>query len=427
MLMPKFKLLFLPPDDKGAAPAPSSGSTTKEDIVELLGEDDDKEESLELEDKPVKEKVKEEPKEEEPDEEDETKEDDEEDELKELEEELEGPSEEQLELVTPVRRREILKKYPNLFKEFPYLEKAYYREQQFTEILPTIDDAKEAVEKATTLDNFEKDLMNGNTETILKTLHDRDRKGFNKLVDNYMSTLARVDDRAYHHVLGNTIKHTIVAMVQEANRSNNDALKAAAQILNQFTFGSSDFQPPTNLSNDRPEEDDREKEIKQKTQDFARQQFESTRTNLNTKISNVIKSTISSNIDPRKGMSDYVKSNAERDAREQLIELMGKDQRLTIVLDKLWKNAFDKNFSEDSVAQIKSAYLSKAKTLLPSVLKMARIKALKGTGKRVSDDDSDKSPITPGRPRSQSSSGKKTSKAGDIPKGMTTLEFLNQD
>ena len=37
--------------------------------------------------------------------------------------------------MTPVRRKEILAKYPKLFKDFPYLEKAYYREQQFTEVL----------------------------------------------------------------------------------------------------------------------------------------------------------------------------------------------------------------------------------------------------------------------------------------------------
>ena len=83
------------------------------------------------------------------------------DELKEMEEELEGPSEEDMELMTPVRRKEILAKYPQLFKDFPYLEKAYYRDQQFTEVFPTIQDAKIAVEKATILDRFEQQVVNG--------------------------------------------------------------------------------------------------------------------------------------------------------------------------------------------------------------------------------------------------------------------------
>src|SRR6187399_1594582 len=79
----------------------------------------------------------------------------EDDELKEIEEELDGPKEEDLELMTPVRRREILAKYPKLFKDFPYLEKAYYREQQFTEVYPTIQDARAAHEKSQILDRVE--------------------------------------------------------------------------------------------------------------------------------------------------------------------------------------------------------------------------------------------------------------------------------
>src|SRR5256885_489210 len=74
---------------------------------------------------------------------------------------------EELNLVTPVRRKEILAKYPNVFKDFPYLEQAYYREQKYTEIFPTIDDASEALDKAGTLDRFETDLMQGDFHKIL--------------------------------------------------------------------------------------------------------------------------------------------------------------------------------------------------------------------------------------------------------------------
>jgi len=85
----------------------------------------------------------------------------------ELEEDLKEPDEEDLELITPLRRKEILAKYPNLFKDLPYLEKAYYREQKYTELLPTIKDAEEAVAKAQTWDKLESDLTEGNLKDIL--------------------------------------------------------------------------------------------------------------------------------------------------------------------------------------------------------------------------------------------------------------------
>src|SRR6186713_1960848 len=122
----------------------------------------------------------------------------EDDELKEIEEELDGPKEEDLELMTPVRRREILAKYPKLFKDFPYLEKAYYREQQFTEIYPTIQDARILAEMANILDAAEKQLMNGDITIFLQDAKAEDQNAFNKSADNYLPTLMKVDHHAYY-------------------------------------------------------------------------------------------------------------------------------------------------------------------------------------------------------------------------------------
>jgi hypothetical protein len=86
------------------------------------------------------------------------------------------------------------------------------------------------------------------------------------------------------------------------------------------------------------------------------------------------------------------------------------------------------------VDKIRSAYVSKAKTLLPSVIKKARNDALRGMGKRVKDDDDTtdestrkKGPVPSGRPRSQSSNTGKIKEAKDIPSGMSTLDFLNSE
>lgn len=434
----KFKFLnLMAPVD---APTSNTGGTTnemsKEDIIEFMEDEDDDKEEIPLEGKDGEKKAKSkdeesESKRKEPDDEAEgEEEEDEVDELAELELETEEPTDEQLELVTPVRRREILKKYPTLFKDFPYLEKAYYREQQFTELLPTIQDAKMAVEKSQTLDNFERDVMSGSTENVLKAVKETDVNAFNKIVDNYLPMLAKVDEKAYFHVLGNVTKHTIIAMVNESRRTNNEQLQSAAHLLNQFVFGTSDFQPPTTLSREaKPEENAREKEISEREMAFVRRGFEASRSDLNTRVNNTLRNTIDANIDPKSSMSDYVRRNASRDALDSLEGLLSKDARFKSLVDKLWEKAFQSNFSKESTDRIRSAYVSKAKTLLPSVIKKARNEALRGTGKRVSDDDSDKrGPVTMGKPRSQSNGQTgKIRNAKDIPKGMSTLEFLNSD
>jgi len=430
------------PDDLGG-----TGGGDKESIIDFLGADDDKEpEVIELKpEKSVKETEKagdDTPPESDDDEDTEKddKDDDEDeelDELESLEDELEGPTDEQLELVTPVRRQEILKKYPKLFKDFPYLEKAYYREQQFTELLPTIDDAKEAVEAKKTLDNFESDILQGNTQKLLQAVQKGNKAGFNKLVNNYLPNLRAVDEKAYFHVISNVVKHTVAAMYGDGKENDNEDLQNAAIALNKFVFGTTKYTPAQNLddSDANGQGDKKSQELAEKERRFNEQRLTTARGELKGKVDNVLKNTVLQHIDPKSSMSDYVKKNASRDALETLNTLIERDTRFKVLVDKLWQRAAEKNYDKTSTDAVRSAILSKAKTLLPAVIKRARNEALKGIGKRVKDDsedkdDSDKNPKATIR-KSESSEVKprtgKIKSAKDIPAGMSSLEFLNSD
>lgn len=394
-----------------------NGGLNKDDILDIL-ETPDETEPIKLDE--------EKPKEEKPGEED--KEDEEVDELKEIEDELKEPTEDDLELMTPVRRKEILKEFPELFKKFPYLEKAYYREQKFTEIFPTIPDAESAKEKSEAFDNFESKVMtDGDIGIVLTAIKSENPEIFNKTVDKFLDSLKAADEPAYYHVLGNVIKSTIINMVEEAQNLGDEGgqpLKAAAAILNQFIFGTQTFTRPSRLAKEVKKEDDgKEKEINTREQELLKRQADAAQSSLQTKVDNRIRATIEGNIDPKGSMTDYVKKNAVRDAVDSLEELMGQDSRFATLMDKLWERAISDGFSEDSLGRISSTYITKAKTLLPTVIKRARAEALKGLGKKE-ETGQRKGPITPGRSTSHSPSGKETK---EIPKGMKTVDFFMQD
>lgn len=438
---------FYAPNDSSTTAPIENKELSKEAMIKFMDDDkdddvkplklDDKEDKDDKLDKDDEKKSKKDEIELEEDDDDDKEEDDDLEDVDDLED-LEEISEEKLELMTPVRRKEILAKYPKLFKEFPYLERAYYREQQFTELLPTIDDARTAVDKSNVLDAFEADLLNGNTEKILTGLKRESPEAFNKLIDNYLPTLSKVDNDAFFHVIGNVVKNTISSMVNEAKKSENPALQEAALILNQFVFGTSEFVPPSQL-NKGDRKDDKEDKISERERAFVQKQYDTTKSNLNTKVDNVLKATIESNIDPKNSMTGYVKTAAIRDAHEQLNKLMEGDIRLKTIIDKLWESAFKSDFSQGSIDKIRSAYLSRAKTLLPEVIRKARNEALKGLGKRVasdkSDEETDETPtrrnrgsLPVGRSTSSSNSGKSASqKAGEVPRGMKSIDFLMQD
>jgi len=395
------------------------------DVIELLGEEEPTE-PLDLRPPPSKE-------DDDSDKDDEDKEP-EKDELEELEEELKGPSDEDLELMTPVRRKEILAKFPTLFKEFPYLEKAYYRDQQFTEVFPTIQDARQSAEKAQILDGFENLIIKGgDIGIVLQAAKEESQEAFHRIADNYLPALKKVDQQAYYHVLGNVLKDTIVTMVREGRSlgEQGQPLTSAANILNQFIFGTSNFQPPTTLSRQRdPQQEGQLNEVQQQRQQLFYQQFSQVRDELQTKADNVLKATIEGNIDPNKSMTEYVRGKAITDAQETLVSLMGKDTRFRGLIDRLWDKAYQTNFDKTSTDRIKSAYLSKARTLLPSVIKKARSEALRGLGRRAQSDEIEeltprKSPITSGKSTSNNSGRIRSAK--DIPKDMSTMDFLMKD
>src|SRR5690606_5151639 len=204
----------------------------------------------------------------------------------------------------------------------------------------------------------------------------------------------------------------IIAMVKEGRSSNNETLQAAAQVLNQFIFGSSEFTQPAPLAKDTPKQNGELDEVHRQRQEFIKERFETTRGELNTKLNNSLHKTVEANIDPKDSMPEYVKKAAVRDANETLGKLMTSDKRFTQIIDKLWENAFKNNFDKGSTDKIRSAYLSKAKTLLPEVIKKARNEALKGIGRsKASNKETDE------KTERKESRPKQSDKKSDIPKG----------
>ncbi len=396
---------------------------TKDEILDLLSTNDEDEHKDETDEEKEARLAKEE--EGETDEEKterERKEKEEKDklELKEDEEEDEIDDEK---LVTPARRKEILKTFPDLFKKFPYLETAYYRDQKFVELFATVEDAEEASGKAEMLDGLHSQLSEGNTESILKSVKENDPEAFKKLVDNYLPTLASIDQEAYFHVLGVQVKNLIISMAAESKKTDNKQLQTAAQLVNQFVFGTSEFELPANLSTDSGDKDGRSKLDKDR-EEFDRQRFETARNDLSSKINNVLKSTVDAHIDPRSHMTAYVKKQATRDTMEAVDTAIQSDGRFTKILDDLWKKAAGANFSPASVNKIRSTYLSKAKTVLPSAIKKVRRESLQGlSSKGKADEEDRKGPASKERRHTSTSSSRKSEDG----KGMSTVDFFNQD
>lgn len=418
-------LLFSPQDvlaPEGSTKIPTP--KTADDINDLFKSiDNDKPEKKEP--KEPKEEIRDEPEE---------KEDDEL-ELVDADKDVEkldlNESEDELNIDAPPRKREILKEFPEIFKKFPFLEKMMYRDKEYTELFGSFDDAKEIAEKSDIFNNFETQLLAGNTEDILKNVKEADERAFNLIVDDYLPTLAKVDKEAYFHVVGNLNRRLIMEMVQEANDTNNDDLKQAALLVNQFVFGTAKFTAPTNRVD--KSKDDKVDEVEQERLSYTKERFETARDDLQSQVDNTLRATIFEYIDPKGNMSSYVKKNAVADAMRILTSAIANDPSIVKNLDRLWRASFEGKFSKDSLSKIKSFYLSKAKGNLRNAIIKARTEALKELAPRATHEKEEKEieqednssrqtrrTITPGRPSQPK--GK-----NQMQKGESVTDFFMRD
>ena len=355
----------------------------------------------------------------------EEKEDDEDEELEEKEEEPEAKADEP---IFPAPRKVILAKYPNLFKDFPFLERATQRDRQFTEIFATPEDAREALSGIERLNNLNEAIFSGETSEVLKELKSQDQEAFNRVVDNYLPALGKADPNAYYHIMSNVSKALIADLYSKGKELQNEEVQAAAVILHKHLFGPNQWTPPQNLS--KPVEKVADDKLSQREQEFVNRQYNGALNEVASKVDKMLTSTIDINIDPGGQLSTYEKQQVTKEVLKDIYNQMNEDTYFRGYYDKLWQKAAKDGFPPEQMDVIRKNYLARAKTLLKDTMARHRGQVLKDKKERPDKDR--KGPIPAGRSgnagNKQISAGKTASeKAKEIPKGMSTLDYLNSD
>ena len=355
----------------------------------------------------------------------------EEDEIK-LEEE---PKEEEIKLdesednefdgvINKINRQRLLKDYPDLEKKYPQLLRAYYGNQEYRKLFPTLNDVKEAHARLEAFDKIESEVTQGSFSSLLKGLQEKNPDNFAKAVDGWMDNLRTVNEEAYYSVLGNNLKGAIVAMGNFAQKNKNEDLLTAAQMINSFFFPNEE-KFVTSISFKKETKNPEVDALNAERNKFNQEKLGTHQSDINDKIHSVIENTITKHIDPKELMTPYVRKTAIKEAIETTKKLIEQDKEFQQLVDTNWKKAEKENFSSAIKDKIKGAYLSKAQTILPQVLKKIQREALQGV-KGSKDETVDRK--GPMERRGTATSSNKSSSVKLDPKemqGKSTLELLN--
>lgn len=329
-----------------------------------------------------------------------------------------------------VNRRDILKAYPDIFKKFPSIEKSIYREQQYAELYPTLQEARDAKESVDNYARFESSLLNGDISDVLNTVKNTDANAFERITETFLPTLNKLDKAAHASILSQVLKSAAITMYGEGKTRNNENLQLAAQILHEFAFGNGQITPYKFKHDIEVRENPREQELMNREQGFMKQQFDVAINDVSGRAENVIKSTVDKHIDPKGLMTPYVKGKASKEVLEEVDRAIKGDRSFSAILDRLWERALDSNFSEQTKIKIKNAILAKSQTVLPDIIRKIRADALKGyatrndNGRRADKDDEEE---VVDKPAKRDVAGPRNSSSKKDGRGMKTADFFLQD
>jgi len=370
---------------------PIEDSATQSDKDILYGSDEDEQEDTEPEEKP---KSKSKPKsedDEEPEEESDSDDTDEQSDEEDVEDE-EEPEEKDDDLDKVVGApfsgrptyRQVVDKYPKIFKDFPGLRDVFFRERDYSRVFPTVEDAQESYDQLNTLKAGEQVISNGNPKDFLEILRDYDANKEAHFVEEFLPSLYKNNKPAFEAITTPVIQYALRTMHRDAARNGNDNLTNSAVNVYEWLFGTEDIesggkrQPlPRTQTGPDPEKENLKRERDQLLSTRHGEFIDGALNSASRKIDGIIKGALPEDV------GAFEVKSITREVMDRLGAVLRADSAHRSNMDRLIRNGKNDAYSEAARERLSSAFLSRAKLALPEIIKKVKSEALGKSGPRA--------------------------------------------
>jgi hypothetical protein len=353
-----------------------------------------------------------------PDEEDEEETDD--DESEEEEEDDKKEDEE------PELARFTLDEIKAAFKDNPeglkQARHAFFREQQFTEIFPTVEEAQKAADAQLAYESITEAVVGGDTDKFFAQLKEASSSGMEKFSKNFFPSLMEVDKDLALDVATPIVKRFLNNVYEHSKTMTNEQDKKnvanAAKIVRRVLFGGSFEEIESDkgiLAKEKKEESEVDKDKKEY---FAKKYND-----LYTEVANLCNTKLDEEIN--KGLDDLTKTKPglkrilAKQIRDAVRDKMQTDKNHLARMNSLWHREDRNGFSGTLKQSLLTTFMAKAKSLVPKERALARKEAL---GK---EDKEEKEPsrLTGGRQVRGTGKSAMTPERAKA-EGLSTVEIL---
>jgi hypothetical protein len=307
-----------------------------------------------------------------------------------------------------VNYREIKEKYPSFFKDFPDLKHAFFRESQFTEIFPTVEDAKRAAESELAYEELRTAVIDGDAEKFISELSSEGKEGLEAFAKNFFPSLQKENKDLYFETVGPVVQGFVKRVYGHGAREKDANIQNAAKIVHKLLFGGdySDIEKdvPEVLSKGSREDREPSKVDKDKEQYFAKK-YQDLYQEVTTQCYTVLDQEISKGLEDLKKTKPGLHKIIAKDIRERVLSEMEKDKTYMGRMQGLWQREKRTGFNGQLKSSFNTTFLAKAKALVPKYRSEVRREVL-GKELKDSNGNGNKEPSRLTGDRASSSNGK---------------------
>jgi ribosomal protein L22 len=291
----------------------------------------------------------------------------------------EDETSEELDLPGRINFKEVKKDFPDLLKKFPQLQANYFKAEQYTEIFPTVDEAKGAAQKAEIFDVINNQILDGDISLILNAVESDAPKALNRIAETILPDLYKKSPQLYSAAMAPEIKKLVRTAIAAGEKSGNENLKNAALVLQEYVFGPGG--PPADKA---PEREDPEKiALKNQNNQMFAQQANSYEKDTKEFAAKHLVRLIEADLDPKGEMSDFVREKTVESILEDVNNNLAKNPTLAKEMQAYWKKAAQSGFPAEMKPVITRAFLARAKLILPAIKQKRRAEVF---GKKMTTD-----------------------------------------
>jgi hypothetical protein len=293
----------------------------------------------------------------------------------------------------------INEKFPDLFKTFPSLKDMYFREAEYSRIFPTIDDAKEAGENSEAFTNIKSDIFTGDGSKFLTAVKEVDEKGLERFGGGVLNTLFKVHPTAFWRAANPFIESVSQSMFTKGVKEKDESMQNAARYLSDYFLGDVAFAEGKKTT--VVKEPEGQSEVAKEREAFDNEKGTAFRSTVENDIKIDIFKTIEGK-DPKtgksklEGFSPFIRATIIDRILNDIGTQLTADKDHIKFMDSLWNKSKMNGRTEADKARIISAYLARAKSLIPS-LRSKYISEANGDRSRVSAERKAKLDVIEGR------------------------------